>query len=92
MIFRDAIPELAIGQTRVHIYGEHKIAITATSEVGCDSGRRRYRLDCRTCRVVVHPGTTGPSSMIANHLRDRECGIDDAFPGEEYVDTDGDKE
>ena len=69
--FVDAMPELlTVGEFRDFMLDGHQLRVTATSEVGCDSGRRRYRVECLTCNEVVHEATTGPRERLAFHLRD----------------------
>lgn len=79
----DAYPGLGVGaEARLETRGDHVLAVTATREVGRDTGRRRYRVICRTCRVVVHPATTGPRQQMEAHLRDvAEDGHATPFPG-----------
>jgi len=50
----------------------HEFRATATSELGIQSGRVRYRLVCATCEVVVHEGTTGPREQAKYHVRDSQ--------------------
>jgi hypothetical protein len=47
------------------------VIITATDKVGINSGRTRYRVECRTCDVVVHSATTGPEIRQRQHLEER---------------------
>lgn len=75
--FEDALPGLEIGDDRPLRIGDHVFRLVATERVGCHSGRRRYRVECLTCGVVVHPGSTGPGHMARRHLRDLEEGYDD---------------
>jgi hypothetical protein len=65
----DAYPSMREGDVRTEVRGEHLFVITATDELGCDTGRRRYRVVCRSCRVVVHPATTGPRQNMETHVR-----------------------
>lgn len=44
-----------------------------TEEFGIDTGRRRYRVTCLKCGRVVHPATTGPEVMAAQH-DEQGCG------------------
>jgi hypothetical protein len=75
--FEDALPSMHIGDERVLTLDEHTFRVEATAHVGCDTGRRRYRLECLTCEIVVHEMTTGPLSAIQSHLRDvREGYVD----------------
>lgn len=72
--FEDAIPGMKPGDSVLRASEDHLFKITATNEVGCDSGRRRYRVECQTCRVLVHEATTGPQHMMRYHVRDAEDG------------------
>jgi hypothetical protein len=65
----DAYPSMRVDEDRFEIRDGHAFAITATAEFGCDTGRRRYRVHCRSCDVVVHPATTGPRSMMETHVK-----------------------
>jgi len=42
-----------VGEKRSVTIGGHMFCILATEQVGCDSGRRRYRVECHTCELVV---------------------------------------
>lgn len=69
--FDDDMPELReVGESRDFMLDGHQLRVTATREVGCDSGRRRYRVECLTCNEVVHDATTGPRWNLERHLRD----------------------
>jgi len=46
------------------------IQVDPLDERGINSGRMRYRVDCLTCKRVLHEATTGPSSWIRGHLHD----------------------
>lgn len=79
---RDALPGLRVGDQVQEVIDGHLFVVTATREVGCDTGRRRYRVVCRTCRLVAHPATTGPRHMMDSHVRRMvEDGHDATFPG-----------
>ena len=83
----DAYPALRVGDEQLEVRGEHLFVVTATKEQGCDTGRRRYRVICRSCAVVVHPATTGPRPNMESHLREvAEYGVAQPFPGEELTD------
>jgi len=75
--FEDALPEMKIGDARTLTVGDHAFRVVATRHVGCDTGRRRYRVECLTCSVVVHDATTGPEHMTRRHLRDLAEGYRD---------------
>ena len=72
MTFEDAIPDMQSGDERTFTDGGHVFRVTATKHLGCDSGRRRYRVECVTCNAVEHEATTGPQSMMRYHVRDAE--------------------
>jgi len=82
-VIDDAYPGLVVGaEARLETRGDHVLAVTATRELGRDTLRRRYRVICRTCRVVVHPATTGPREQMATHVRwFEEDGHATPFPG-----------
>lgn len=46
----------------------HDMRMTPTDLRGIDSGRVRYRVECLTCRVVVHEATTGPIRAVEQHF------------------------
>lgn len=53
-----------------------RMLVTPTGDVGCNTGRVRYRVVCLTCEsqrglfnAVIHPATTGPRSRIVAHIR-----------------------
>ena len=69
-VFADAIPGMLLGETRSVTAGGHTFAITALAQFGCDSGRRRYRVECTTCELEVHEATTGPMQNVSYHLRE----------------------
>lgn len=46
--------------------------VTPTLEVGFHTGRRRYKVECVTCEVMLHEATTGPSERIEQHMRELE--------------------
>lgn len=83
----DAYPAMRVGDQQLEVHGEHLFVITTTKELGCDTGRRRYRVTCRSCAVVVHPATTGPRQNMEFHLREvAEFGVAQPYPGEEQTD------
>lgn len=47
----------------------HEYLVQATGDVGCDSGRKRYRVECVTCKEVLHTNTTGPICNMDMHER-----------------------
>jgi len=84
----DAYPAMRAGEQRTEVRGEHLFVVTATKAPGCDTGRRRYRVICRSCAVVVHPATTGPRQNMESHLREvAEFGVAQPYPGEELTDV-----
>lgn len=46
--FEDAIPGMLVGDQRSMTLDEHTFRVVATQHVGCDTGRRRYRVECIT--------------------------------------------
>lgn len=48
-LFEDDMPELGVGESRDYAVEGHHMHVTATRELGCDTGRRRYRVECLTC-------------------------------------------
>jgi len=75
--FEDALPNMHVGDERELTLDGHTFRVVATEHVGCDTGRRRYRLECLTCEIIVHEMTTGPLWMARSHLRDvREGYVD----------------
>ena len=68
-IYVDAGPPLKRDQLHVEtVYGiEFELRVTG---FGCDTFRARYEVTCRPCGVVLHPGTTGPSERILDHLKE----------------------
>ena len=75
--FEDALPGMHVGDERSLQLDGHTFRVVATRHVGCDTGRRRYRVECLTCAIVVHEATTGPFSMARGHLRDDREGYVD---------------
>ena len=69
-MLEDAIPGMRMGDERTLTLEDHTFRIEATKYVGCDSGRRRYRVECLTCEIQVHGATTGPLQQARYHLRD----------------------
>lgn len=51
-------------------YDGHEFDIKVTGETGINTGRPRYWVDCRTCKVNLHSGTTGPKEQIKFHLKE----------------------
>lgn len=68
-ILEDDIPGLVSGAALVRVYGDHVFVITGTHQVGCDTGRRRYRVECRSCRLLVHEASTSARAQVEYHLR-----------------------
>lgn len=50
-----------------------EIVVTPTGDTGIHSGRGRFRVVCRTCRVVLHHNSTGPEIWADDHRKGREC-------------------
>lgn len=75
-IFDDDMPDLREGESRDfvhndHLEAAHHLRVTATRELGCDTGRRRYRVECLTCNEVVHEATTGAHWNMGFHIREQ---------------------
>lgn len=68
--FEDAVPNLNPGETCDVTSRGHKFRITATTQTGFHSDRRRYRVECLSCELEVHKATTGPWQQIDFHLRE----------------------
>jgi hypothetical protein len=47
---------------------EHRMILTPTDLHGVDSGRRRWRVVCETCKTLVHEATTGPEARVREHI------------------------
>ena len=69
-LFEDDLPDLRAGESRDYAIGDHHLRVTATRELGCDTGRRRYRVECLTCDEIVHAATTGVHWNMKYHVRD----------------------
>lgn len=69
-MLEDDMPELRAGESCDVALDGHHLRVTATSERGCDTGRRRYRVECLTCAEVVHEATTGAYANMRKHIRD----------------------
>jgi hypothetical protein len=67
--------------------GKHRceIYVAPTSEVGEDTGRRRYAVWCLECRVVLHEATTSASAWIDAHIRGEDVGYQRPMTDEERV-------
>lgn len=46
----------------------HRLNVQPTNETGSSTGRTRYFVRCETCDDVLHEATTGPASIIEDHL------------------------
>ena len=69
-VYEDDLPDLLDDQSRDFVRDDHHLRVTATSKLGCDTGRRRYRVECLSCGEVVHEATTGAHWNIGFHIRD----------------------
>jgi hypothetical protein len=58
--------------------GGHLFRVTATGDSGLHTGRRKYKVSCLKCALVLHPNTTGPRCWIEMHL---DGHITSSFPG-----------
>lgn len=65
---RDAIRHLLVLAAGPVLIGDHEIVVTSTGEWGCDSGRPRYRVACRSCGVVEHESATAPALRVVQHV------------------------
>jgi hypothetical protein len=63
--------DLPEGQSRDYEIDAHLLRVTATAQVGWNTGRRRYRVECLTCGEVVHVATTGPHWNMRDHVREK---------------------
>jgi hypothetical protein len=50
-----------------------------TTQRGCDTGRTRFFVMCRTCGRVLHEATTGPTPTIEEHLREHRAMLSEAL-------------
>jgi len=50
----------------------HSFQLTPTGETAFHSSRPRYRVECETCNVIVHPGTTSPEAQQRYHEKHPE--------------------
>jgi len=48
----------------------HDFRVTKTKQIGINTGRPRWHVECRTCKELIHEATTGPGSLIGYHLID----------------------
>ena len=69
-VFEDDLPDLREGESRDYAIGDHHLRVTATRELGVDTGRRCYRVECLTCAKVVHEAMTGAHWNMEYHVRD----------------------
>lgn len=70
--YDDDVPELREGEARDYMVEDHHLRVTATAELGIDSGRRRYRVECLTCGEIVHEATTGAYWNMQKHAEDKQ--------------------
>lgn len=45
--------------------------VSETGDFGVDSGRKRFRVMCRECGMVLHGNTTGPEHYIEQHDKEK---------------------
>ena len=69
-IYTSALPDLQPGNTAEVKRDGHVFHVTATRHTGWNTGRRRYMVECLTCKEVLHEATTGPDQRIESHLRE----------------------
>lgn len=67
-VWQDEDPKMKPGDIKTILVGKHQIRITATDKTGFTSGRRLYRVECVTCNILVHPGSTSAKHQIDAHL------------------------
>lgn len=48
----------------------HTITVKATGQIGMNTGRACWQVDCKTCGTQLHENTTGPVHYIYRHLRE----------------------
>lgn len=65
----DAELNLAEGQSLDYASTSCVLRVTATAQVGWNTGRRRYRVECLTCNEIVHTATTRPHWNMRVHTR-----------------------
>jgi hypothetical protein len=46
------------------------LQVVPTNKFGCDTRRRRYRVECLTCNELLHAATTSPRAYLDPHLND----------------------
>ena len=66
----------------------HVLSLTPTGDRGSDSGRVRWRIECLTCRVILHENTTGPTTWIKQHLDGRRCAYQKKMEGRDAEEAD----
>jgi hypothetical protein len=66
-LLRDVVEAHLVPLGRFTI-GRHEFAVTPTGEIGRDSMRARFRVECLTCGKVEHENTTGPATRVVEHL------------------------
>lgn len=52
------------------VYCGHAVKVTPTNKHGVHSGRTRYHVKCLTCMKLIHEATTGPRSLLEQHVRE----------------------
>lgn len=55
--------------SKLEIRDGHIFVSAPTGDIGFDSGRPRFKVECLTCNTVLHENTTGPSARIDSHMR-----------------------
>lgn len=68
-IYDDELPDLKPGDSQSREVDGHTFRVTATTKTGFNSGRRCYRVECASCDILVHPGSTSSETQIRYHLR-----------------------
>ena len=54
----------------------HHIEMIPTNLTGLNTGRPRYKVVCHTCNTIVHKATTGPLSIVRNHIENPGTGYE----------------
>jgi hypothetical protein len=77
----DKIEEGPVEVAEVSKRNGHELWVIPTGKVGSHSGRRLHRVECVTCKAIVHEATSGPSQMIEAHLREARTGMQSPLVG-----------
>jgi dCMP deaminase len=55
-------------QSVIFIAAGAMMLVTPTNQVGLHTGRTRYRVECQTCKLIIHTGTTSATALVKWHL------------------------